>query len=491
MWWSADNQSIVFQQKGELREIGVAASESRLIARLPPEATVNAVAWGAQGAVLVALNSSPLHIVRAGSATLEPVAPLDTAVGELEQLGPVFLPDGRRYLYSSVRRDANRYVTRLRSLDTDAVQDFAGIDERVIWAGDNQVVLTSGTALLAQAVSYNPPSLVGSPVQLASNVGLNPRARSSQAAVSGSTLVYRSERVVARQFTWLARDGHSLGALGPAGAYTTFSLSDDGARVVLTRIEGSAQNIWVMDAAKGTLNRVTAGPDVDVDPRLSPDGRTVMFGSFRDPVRSPYTATVAGSEPKRLFAFKGRLFALDDWSADGKWLLYHGSTIPRILAARLDQLAAEPVVVASALTGSVDQAVMSNDGRWVAYNSTESGQAEVYVVPFPPTGDKWQVSVGGGAQPLWRRDGGELYYLKLDGTLMAVGISTRPKFEAANPTALFRTPLSNVAQVIEQYAVAPDGKRFLFAQAVGDATAAPMTVLTNWRSLLKPSGPTQ
>src|SRR5688500_5146931 len=176
------------------------------------------------------------------------------------------------------------------------------------------------------------------------------------------------------------------------------------------------------------MTRATIGAIIDVDPRFGPDGKSVIFGSMRDRFRSPYRVTIGGGQPERVMEVK-HLFALDDWSPDGRWLLYHFSTStlqPAIQAIRLDQLSDSPVTVATALTGSVDQAVMSADGRWVAYNSTESGGSEVFVVPFPPTGDRWQVSINGGAQQIWRQDGRELFYVVFDGTILEAPFRTSP-----------------------------------------------------------------
>ena len=114
----------------------------------------------------------------------------------------------------------------------------------------------------------------------------------------------------------------------------------------------------------------------------------------------------------------------------------------------------------------------------------------MYVVPFPPTGEKWQLSVDGGAQPAWRRDSGELYFVSLDGTLMASSIARSARFAASRPAPLFKTPIRTVSQQIEQYAAAPDGKRFLFAPFIGDETPS-ITVVTNWPSLLQATGARQ
>jgi dipeptidyl aminopeptidase/acylaminoacyl peptidase len=313
--------------------------------------------------------------------------------------------------------------------------------------------------------------------------------RQLNASANGSLLAYRTGAELGQQFTWVARDGRPLGPVGPEGRYTTLDLSLDGSRLIVSRVESAGMsNLWLLDVEKGTFSRVTTGAASDVDPRFSPDGRAVIFGSNRDPSRSPYRASVVGEQPAPLFKFPGRLYSNDDWSADGRWLLYHDATDPVLYARRLDRLDDPPLVVARALVGVIDEAQMSFDGKWVAYNSTESGRAEVYVVPFPPTGDRWQVSVAGGAQPLWRQDDRELYFLGPDGALLAASVTPGPRFEAHTPVRLFQSPVRAVTFATEQYAAVPDGSKFLFPAFAADARPDSIVVVSNWRSLLDASG---
>ena len=125
----------------------------------------------------------------------------------------------------------------------------------------------------------------------------------------------------------------------------------------------------------------------------------------------------------------------------------------------------------------------SPDGRWVAYQTNESGRFEVVVQPFPDAGGKWQVSTAGGAAPRWSPDGKELYFLAPDPTMMAVPVTAAgTSFDAGTPVAMFPTRIvdgGTVATVRPQYAVARDG-RFLINQALADATAAPIALILNW-----------
>ena len=125
----------------------------------------------------------------------------------------------------------------------------------------------------------------------------------------------------------------------------------------------------------------------------------------------------------------------------------------------------------------------SPDGRWIAYVSDESGRQEVYVQPFPASGGKWQISTSGGNQPVWSRDGRELFYVSPDNKLMAVDVKTSPGFEAGAPQALFEMRLRSV--VGRRYDVSADGKRFLVNATIGEVKSNPITLVQNWAAGLK------
>jgi hypothetical protein len=182
------------------------------------------------------------------------------------------------------------------------------------------------------------------------------------------------------------------------------------------------------------------------------------------------------------------------WSPDGRVLLYatqHPTTGTDLWALPLAGERKPFPVVQTPFDEAAGQ--FSPDGRWVAYQSNESGPVQIYVRPFPALGDKWQVSTAGGSQPRWRRDGKELFYVAPDARLMAVPIAVgadRQTLEAGAPVPLFATRLASGSNIPggvmskPQYAVAPDG-RFLMNVAVEGATASPITVVQNWTAALK------
>jgi Tol biopolymer transport system component len=171
---------------------------------------------------------------------------------------------------------------------------------------------------------------------------------------------------------------------------------------------------------------------------------------------------------------------LHDWSRDGRYALCDVTGHHQEISAVT--LSDGRLQVAVRTSGSADQARFSPNGRWIAYNDLESGRFEVFVVPFPTTGERWQISTSGGVQPDWNGDGRELFYLDRAGTLMAVSINATANFEAGSPRPLFRTGLHGAAQV-EEYRVTADGQRFLLRMPFRAATHR-TTLVLNWPALL-------
>jgi len=181
-----------------------------------------------------------------------------------------------------------------------------------------------------------------------------------------------------------------------------------------------------------------------------------------------------------------------DWSPDGRFLLYTSNQKGTLglwsLPLKADGAAAGPPAPFSTPFNE-KSAHFSPDGHWITYASDESGKYEVYVRPFPlPAGGggKWQISTGGGYQPLWRRDGKELLYFSPDSKLMSVDVSTSSSFKTANPKLLFAASLAGLATSNTYYwGISPDGQRFLLNVTAENTVSAPMTVVVNWQAGLK------
>jgi len=290
------------------------------------------------------------------------------------------------------------------------------------------------------------------------------------------------------QLTWIDRAGKPLGVIGEAGAYSNLSLSPDEKHVAVSMGAGSPTNrdIWLIDLARGaTASRLTFDPAIEGDPIWSPDGSQVLFNTTRNGnFNSAYQhAADGGGQDVPVVKVEGLVEAMD-WSHDGRFLLFDGSTGSNRglwMLPMSGERKPEPFLRTAFVE---DSAAFSPDDRWVAYDSNASGHFEVYVRSFAPGGGQFQISLNGGWAPRWRGDGKEIFFLALDGTMMAADVTLGNTVQAAVPHALFPTTLSKT-QAKHTYTVTKDGKRFLLVVPEQHQAVTPITVVLNWPSLVK------
>ena len=289
---------------------------------------------------------------------------------------------------------------------------------------------------------------------------------------------------VRSELIWKNRNGRTVGRVGSPGAYTDVTLGPEGREVAVALIDPQtgAGDIWIIELDRDVTTRFTSGAGDDVVALWSPDGRRIAFSSARDTPPFMHVKSVTGGDEKVLLPSRGTLQVPNDWSPDGRNIIYSDrdpSTDWDLWILPLDG-ERDPVPFLRTpfkeLTAS-----FSPDGNWVAYASDESGRLEVYVTPFPGAGERRRVSTGGGYLPYWRDDGNELFYFSLDNRLMAVPVSSGPRFEPEAPIALFSIEPAKNAYL--PYDASPDGERFIFISALPGEAITP-TVVTGWSALL-------
>ena len=320
-------------------------------------------------------------------------------------------------------------------------------------------------ALVAQRLDVERRALTGDPITLADSVavwGTDAQPGTGGFSVSAAGLVaYRTSFSEGRrQLAWFDRSGKALGVLGAAddSALTGPGLSRDGRRAVVHRTVQDNGDIWILDGTR--TSRFTFDASDDLYPIWSSDGSRIAFDSNRNGTRDLYQKAANGAGSEELLLESSQNKTAYSWSPDGRFLLYRAQD-PRtqsdlwVLPLDGDR---KPFVF---LNTPFDErtAEFSPDGKWVAYQSTESGRWEIYVRPFPGPGGQWQVSTSGGSQVRWRPDGKELYYIAPDGTLMAAALAVSgAAFEPGVPVALFQPRIwgggTNTTNK-QQYDVAP------------------------------------
>jgi hypothetical protein len=418
----------------------------------------------------------------------ERVTELAAARGEATHRWPQFLPDHRRFLFfvfSGKPATRGVYAGSLDSrqtqlvLNTDRMATYAAAD-----GGENSRLLFLREAtLMSQPFDAGKLRLTGEPAPVAEPIWRHGSLWGLAAFSTSHTraLTYRSGGIQNYQIEWRDRQGNSLSAVGPPGSYEDPWLAPEEARVALIRDPVLTSAVWILDVARGTLSRLSFDSSAHISPAWSPDGRRIAFSADHEGTFDIYAKNADGSGTEELLLKgEGSEFP-DDWSLDGRFLLYETMS-PRDLWALPLAGDRKPIPVAQGEFNEM-QGRFSPDGKWVAFSSNETGRYEVYAQPFPPTGAKWQVSTNGGVQPQWRRDGKELYYLGPDRRLMAVEIQTAAGFQAGAPQALFQWMVSGLGAVRNGYVASADGRRFLVIKPLPDP--APITVVLNWVTGLK------
>ena len=390
-----------------------------------------------------------------------------------EYYAPSFLPGGRQFLFSATGDTAGIYLGSVDSAGTKRL--VAGNITAAYYASPGWVFFLSQGTLAARRFDMTRGELAGDPVTVAQGVG------DFKVSASG-TVVYRSVGLTRRLLTWLDRSGKVLGTLGGTDLNSVVNpeLSPDGGRVAFNRVMQGNWDVWIVDAAR-TL-RLTLDIGNDLFPIWSPNGDRILFSARRNGAVHFYQKPSSSSDgaEKPIVEWPESAVATD-WSPDGHFFLFWDlnlKTAGDLWVAPLDGGKPEVFLKTNADEGNGQ---FSPDGRWVAYQSNESGTYEIYVRPFSKRDGLRQVSTSGGYWPRWRPDGKELYYVGLDGKMMAVPIAVKgATIERGLPTTLFQTPVSGTApQNRSQYDIAPDG-RFLFV-TVADAALPPITVLLNWK----------
>jgi Tol biopolymer transport system component len=480
-FWSPDSRQLVVGSGSGAQMFDLASGSARALC----ECRYTGGAWSRDGTILLgAFGTGPgsegISRVSSTSSGRKPATTVDASRRERDTF-PVFLPDGRRFLFT--RSSTDGVATHVGSLDGGPVTRVADGSQRVFIPG------TAGRG--AYLLGIDATGLVALP--------FDPEAirvtGASRIIVAGAAAVSASENGVLATSaegdrprtipTWFDRKGTARGTIGEAASIDAIALSSDGRMLAVSENQPGARagsQVWLQDLASGARTRLTFNRGST--PVWSPDGRRLAYTSARNGVNLPLQKAADGRGDERpLFAYDFHAWT-NDWSRDGRWIVF--SSPPRqnsvgndLWAIRMDGGGGKPVPYLNT-TALEQQAQFSPDGRFIAYGSDQSGDWEIYVQPFPNASDgKWMVSRGGGVEPRWSRDGKELLYFSGQ-TLMAAQVRLEPTFSSGTPTALFEAPIvTGYTADSHRWQLAPDGQRVLVLATAGKGQGTPLDVIVN------------
>jgi Tol biopolymer transport system component len=506
-FWSPDSRYLAFADVRLLKKIDVLGGPPQTLCESP--AVVGSGTWNRDGVIVFGTRGAGatafLRRVAATGGDPTPLTALDQPQGESFHAFPSFLPDGRHFLYFRQSSSLERQGFYVGSLDVAPAQQPLN---RLVPAtlGPAQVVRSSaGTArllflreatLTAQTFDPERLQLVGDATPIAERVG-SAGSFGFFSASANDVLVYRTGLATFTNFdqlTWLDRTGRPIGTIGEGRAYSavagSIALAPDASRAVVGVSPTPTADLWVVEFTRGTSSRFTFHEAADTHPVWSPDGRRIVFRSARQGPGDLYVKDANGINEEIRLVQTLEFEAPTSWSPDGRFVLFSRPGPKSAMDVWLLPLDGDrspsPLLATPFAEGS---ARISPDGRWIAYQSNESGRNEIYLRRFvrtaggnPSVGAKWLVSTDGGADARWRRDGRELFYRHPSGAVMAADVSVQGEaVQTSIPRRLFA-----LAPTVVNWDVVPNGQRFLVLVPVVPPTSDPVSVVLNWSQALRP-----
>jgi eukaryotic-like serine/threonine-protein kinase len=488
-----------FEGPRELRKVSIAGGPSTPITGLVG-AVGRGASWGPDGRIVFATSDTATGLLSVSTDGGEPVV-LTTpqaSTGERDHVMPTFLPDGHAVLFT---------ILGFEGIDQAqvAVLDLRNRHQKtLIRGGSNAAYLSSGHLVYAAAgalhlVRFDADRLevLGSPITTTERVAMSEPTGAAFAASSAGGLLYvpggtGTAALAGRTLVWVDRLGHEEPLTAPPRAYYAARLSPDGARLALD-IRDEQNDIWTWDVARRTLTRLTFGSAADIFPAWTADSRRLLYSSARQGAQNVYVQSADGGGPEQRITTTSNAQFASAISADGTVALLtelRSTTGSDVMLLPLDGTGRVTALVQTRFNER--NADLSPDGRWLAYQSDESGgRDEIYVRPFPDiNGGRWQISTNGGSKPVWSRSGGELFYLDREGLLTSVSIQATATFHADTPRRLLQMRYASAAVNQREYDVTADGRRFLFIKnppPTADASSQhSLVIVLNWASEMLP-----
>jgi Tol biopolymer transport system component len=498
-FWSPDSRFIGFFADGKLKKIDITGGPALTLC---DGHSGRGGSWNQDGVIIFSTaGNAAISSVSASGGNSVQVTRLDTARHETNHRWPVFFPDGKHFVFTSRINASSPHqddAIFLASLDSSFTPKMLTRASSTLAFANGYLIYFKGATLLAQPFDADKLVATGDPIRIADHLYFESLTSNAAFSVSqNGLLTYQSglSTAAGMDLVWHDRNGNRLGSLSHALVYNHIRISPDGKRVAISEpnAKGSLDN-WLYEINRGAWTRFTFNDGTDSNPVWSPDGKMIIYGSDIKGVVDIYLRASSGAGTEEVLLESSESKFPSDWSRDGRFIAYYsqpkgsGNSDIWILPVSTvgDKSERHPFLFLQTEFSEV-RPVFSPDGRWIAYQSNESGRNEIYIRPFPGPGGKWQVSTKGGTRPHWRGDGKELFFvspnlkgmsaeIKTSGTTVAVGVE-RTLFQFGN--------FIGFGSSRDLYDVTSDGQKFLVETLHGNDLSMPVTLVVNWMGDLK------
>jgi len=489
-FFSPDSQWIGFFADGNLKKISVQGGVAVTLCDAP---TDRGGSWGEDGTIVFTPDvGAPLTKVSSSGGVPQPLTTLDKQGGETTQRWPQVLPGGKAVLYTSaaggvgiIFEDADINVYSMASGQRRTLLQHGGFYARYLPSG-HLAYMHAGT-LFAVPFDLKRLEVSGQPTPILEGVGTSPGVGGAQFSFSvNGSIAYVASGGGGQNVSiyWMDRAGKFTPLRETPGDYRNPAFSPDGKRLALEISDGKRRDIWVYEWERDALTRLTfAGEDI-TNPVWTPNGQRIVYSSREKggAYNLWWIRADGGGNPERLTESKSAQSA-GSWRPDGKVLAFTQSnsgtnldimTLPIEGDEKSGWKSGEPKSFLNSPSAEV-QPAFSPDGRWLAYEGSESGSYEVFVRPFPGPGGKWQISSSGGVLPKWSRNGRELFYRTSDSKIMVVTYTASgDSFHADKPQLWSPGQFTELGLFTYNFDLHPDGKRFAVLKAPGTGQTAAM-----------------
>jgi len=480
--FSPDGQWLYFIADRKLKKVGAKGGTPQVVA---DPADFGAAAGPDDTLIYTPSYAQGLWRVPSSGGTPEKLTDPDTKAGELGHWWPQLLPDGDTILFTAYVSPFERSRISLYSLRTRERRILidGGISARYVATG--HILYARAGSLMAVPFDLQRRELAGRAVPVIDDLEVSISNASAYFTTSdrGDLAYIRASELRHDRIVSIERSGAVRPVATAQQAYESVKLSPDAQRLAITIRTGSGRDVWSYDLERGAFSRATSGPADEFNAIWTPDGKRLIF-SVEERIYKVYSKAVNTAGNGELLVGGPHDSIPTSVSPDGTFLIFrinHPETGRDLWRVALEGKAEPQVLVESPF--SEDNGAVSPDGRWLAYQSDESGRTEIYVQGLPEPGERWPISAEGGTEPAWSRDGRELFYRDLN-HLMSVTVRTSPRFTADKPVVVLERP--GRAWLFD---AGSDSRSFILVERDPAAPPIAVSVVLNWFDELRRLAP--